>query len=190
MSLRDTQVIHLELSHDIVRARIGLHEEHLCSCTARTTNRAPLTLCVGSRNHSLASACLKSSPSRILSASDYLDGPQLDEAPAVSQDVPISWPFVGAQISDWARAEAIWRASFLFSHPSIALRVLQPGNARSLPPPVSSSPKWNLLSSYPSSPVYPCLPANASVKCSSNVSTLLDSPSLNDPWPRRTTPMP
>lgn len=40
--------------------------------------------------------------------SDYLVGPQLDQAIAAGQDLSISWPFVEAQIGDWTQAEAIW----------------------------------------------------------------------------------
>ena len=47
--------------------------------------------------------------------SDYLVGPQLDEALAAGQDLIVSWPFVGAQILDWTQAEAVWQASFLFA---------------------------------------------------------------------------
>jgi len=85
-----TRII-LETSYDTVRARIGLHEEHLRSCIVRITNRAPLNLCVRSMNHPPASACLKSSPSRTPPVSDYLVGPQLDGAPAASHILALCW---------------------------------------------------------------------------------------------------
>ena len=47
-----------------------------------------------------------------IKVSDYLVGPQVDEALAAGQDLIISWPFVEAQISDWTQAEAIWQVSF------------------------------------------------------------------------------
>jgi actin-related protein 9 len=43
-----------------------------------------------------------------LKVSDYLVGPQLDEAIAAGQDLLISWPFIEARIVDWTQAEAIW----------------------------------------------------------------------------------
>ncbi|KAJ3550565.1 hypothetical protein NM688_g5043 [Phlebia brevispora] len=40
---------------------------------------------------------------------DYLVGPQLDEALAAGQDVDIYWPFADGDISDWTQAEALWK---------------------------------------------------------------------------------
>jgi len=72
------------------------------------------------------------------------------------------------------------RVSFLFAHPLIVLRVLETGDTPSLPPSASAAPKWNPRFIHPSSSVYLALPAGAPVKCSSNISTLLGPPSLND----------
>jgi len=62
-----------------------------------------------------------SGPSTI-KVSDYLVGPQLDEALAAGQDLIVSWPFVGAQILDWTQAEAIWRVPFLFASAHLLTR--------------------------------------------------------------------
>ena len=39
---------------------------------------------------------------------DYLVGPQLDDALAAEQDIIVSWPFAEGQITDFMQAEALW----------------------------------------------------------------------------------
>ena len=80
-------------------------------------------------------------------------------------------------------------SSFLSSPPTSS-RIVQTGSMPSSLPSVFAVPRWNPLSNYPSSLVYPARPANSSVKCSLNVSTLPVSPFSNDPWPKYTPPTP
>lgn len=47
-------------------------------------------------------------PPKGLRPSDYLVGPQLDEALANGEDIQIYWPFDADGILDWVQAEAIW----------------------------------------------------------------------------------
>lgn len=50
-----------------------------------------------------------------LKVTDYLVGPQLDDALAAQQDLIVSWPFADGQITDFMQAEALWYVSSLFS---------------------------------------------------------------------------
>jgi actin-related protein 9 len=45
---------------------------------------------------------------QILKVTDYLVGPQLDDAIAAGQDLIISWPFAEGEIKDFMQAEALW----------------------------------------------------------------------------------
>lgn len=49
-------------------------------------------------------------PQPVLTArvTDYLVGPQLDDALSAGQDLVVSWPFADGEISDWTQAEALW----------------------------------------------------------------------------------
>lgn len=113
MSLRDTQIVVLETNRDTIRIGLGLHEflkapafvrfvasgidKHLTNCWQEISAR------VG-----IPRALLESDGPSSPKVSDYLVGPQLDQAIATGQDLSISWPFVEAQIGDWTQAEAIW----------------------------------------------------------------------------------
>ena len=43
-----------------------------------------------------------------IKVTDYLVGPQLDEALAAGQDIIVSWPFADGDVRDWIQAEALW----------------------------------------------------------------------------------
>ena len=49
-------------------------------------------------------------PQPVLTArvTDYLVGPQLDDALSAGPDLVVSWPFADGEISDWTQAEALW----------------------------------------------------------------------------------
>jgi actin-related protein 9 len=49
-----------------------------------------------------------------LKVTDYLVGPQLDDALAAGQEITVSWPFVDGQINDFMQAEALWYVVFHF----------------------------------------------------------------------------
>ena len=44
----------------------------------------------------------------MLKVTDYLVGPQLDDALAAGQELVISWPFADGEIKDFMQAEALW----------------------------------------------------------------------------------
>jgi hypothetical protein len=44
----------------------------------------------------------------MLKVTDYLVGPQLDDAIAAGQELTISWPFADGDIKDFMQAEALW----------------------------------------------------------------------------------
>ena len=46
--------------------------------------------------------------SQNLKVTDYLVGPQLDDALAAGQEIVVSWPFVDGGIKDFMQAEALW----------------------------------------------------------------------------------
>ena len=46
--------------------------------------------------------------SQTLKVTDYLVGPQLDDALAMGQEIVVSWPFADGEIKDYMQAEALW----------------------------------------------------------------------------------
>ncbi|KAF9564275.1 actin-like ATPase domain-containing protein [Agrocybe pediades] len=127
MSIRDANVIILEVSKTTVKAGLGLHE-------LLKTPTIEIPARVGLRRNSLPDSTSSdsltvnnngleeptASTSRATSAfpqtsvatatvKDYLVGSQLDEALANGQDLIISWPFADGGVSDWTQAEAIWK---------------------------------------------------------------------------------
>jgi len=58
----------------------------------------------------------------MLKVTDYLVGPQLDDALAAGQELVISWPFADGEIKDFMQAEALWYVCPL--SPSRASRLL------------------------------------------------------------------
>ena len=56
-----------------------------------------------------------------LKVTDYLVGPQLDDALAAGQELVISWPFADGRVSDFMQAEALW-----YVRPLSPLRPLSP----------------------------------------------------------------
>jgi hypothetical protein len=57
-----------------------------------------------------------------LKVTDYLVGPQLDDALAAQQDLIVSWPFADGQITNFMQAEALWYVSPLPSRFSTRAR--------------------------------------------------------------------
>ncbi|KAH9975912.1 actin-like ATPase domain-containing protein [Lactifluus volemus] len=125
IGFRDSSVVIIETSRTVIRAGLGLHE----------LLRAPsieIPACVGLRvqhpsvegNYSQrlsaggsGEAGPSTSNSRAASAApqlqslkttDYLVGPQLDDALAAGQEITVSWPFADGQISDFMQAEVLW----------------------------------------------------------------------------------
>jgi actin-related protein 9 len=43
-----------------------------------------------------------------LKVTDYLVGPQLDDALAAGHEIVVSWPFANGHITDFMQAEALW----------------------------------------------------------------------------------
>ena len=115
MSIRDSNVIILEVGRTVVRAGLGLHE-------LLKTPTVEIPARVGLRRGALQdtandepAASTSRAPSQFpqtampqAAVKDYLVGTQLDEAIASGQDLIISWPFADGDISDWTQAEAIW----------------------------------------------------------------------------------
>jgi actin-related protein 9 len=56
-------------------------------------------------NSRAASAAPQSQNPKI---TDYLVGPQLDDALAAGQEIVVSWPFSDGEIKDFMQAEALW----------------------------------------------------------------------------------
>jgi actin-related protein 9 len=59
-----------------------------------------------STSNSRATSAAPQPPS--LKVTDYLVGPQLDDALAAGQAITLSWPFADGQINDFMQAEALW----------------------------------------------------------------------------------
>jgi hypothetical protein len=106
--------------------------------------------------------------------SDYLVGPQLDDAIAAGHDLSISWPFMEAQITDWTQAEAIWYA---FQHATGSTIHKTLGNTYYSRPSAFDAPKWSHQSYSLYSRATLVQPVNQSARCSSSGSTSLDSQS-------------
>ncbi|KAF9054596.1 actin-related protein [Panaeolus papilionaceus] len=120
MSLRDANIIIIEVSRTAVRAGLGLFD-------LLKTPSVDIPARVGLRRSSLHEngnsdglASTSASTSRATSlfpqsshpsaaVKDYLVGNQLDEALADGQDIIVSWPFADGDVSDWTQAEAIWK---------------------------------------------------------------------------------
>ncbi|KAF9477757.1 actin-related protein [Pholiota conissans] len=125
MSIRDSNVIILEVGRTVVRAGIGLYElfkqpsieiparvglrRNVFRDSASTMLEEPLA------STSRATSLFPQTAVPKASVKDYLVGPALDEALASGQDLIISWPFADGDVSDWTQAEAIWKY-ILFNH--------------------------------------------------------------------------
>jgi hypothetical protein len=55
-----------------------------------------------------------------LKVTDYLVGPQLDDALASGQELVVSWPFADGQIKDFMQAEALWYVVSPSPNPSLS----------------------------------------------------------------------
>ncbi|KJA15257.1 hypothetical protein HYPSUDRAFT_172830 [Hypholoma sublateritium FD-334 SS-4] len=118
MSIRDANVIILEVGRTVVRAGIGLHEllkTPSIEIPARVGLRRS-TLLELAANGDEPTASTSRAPSLFpqtvtpkAAVKDYLVGAGLDEALASGQDVVVSWPFADGDVSDWTQAEAIWK---------------------------------------------------------------------------------
>lgn len=97
-----------------------------------------------------ASASTSRAPSappqpQTLKVTDYLVGPQLDDALAAEQDIIVSWPFAEGQITDFMQAEALWYVCPL----SLSRRAPPPSRTRSsFPPPFFLSFKLSYAHYY------------------------------------------
>ncbi|KAF8972665.1 actin-related protein [Flammula alnicola] len=123
MSIRDSNVIIIEVGRTVVRAGLGLHDllkTPTIEIPARVGLRrnafqdATSNLNGNSSEEPLASTSRATSifPQTVVPTAgvkDYLVGTQLDEAIASGQDLVISWPFADGDVSDWTQAEAIWK---------------------------------------------------------------------------------
>jgi actin-related protein 9 len=72
-----------------------------------------------STSNSRATSAAPQPPS--LKVTDYLVGPQLDEALAAGQEITVSWPFVDGQINDFMQAEALWYVCVFHKFPPFLL---------------------------------------------------------------------
>ncbi|KAI0044759.1 actin-like ATPase domain-containing protein [Auriscalpium vulgare] len=138
-TFRDSSIVIIETSRTVVRAGLGLYEllrTPTIDIPARVGIRASLapdssvsqtpvngrpayrlgdSLDVGggpSASTSRAPSAMPPSNSGVR-VTDYLVGPQLDEALAAGQDIVVSWPFADGQIRDWTQAEALWKYALL-----------------------------------------------------------------------------
>jgi actin-related protein 9 len=87
---------------------VGLRPQHVPSegtygsrLTAGGSGEAGLS----AANSRAASAAPQS---QNLKVTDYLVGPQLDDALAAGQEIVVSWPFANGEIKDFMQAEALW----------------------------------------------------------------------------------
>ncbi|KAF8899616.1 actin-related protein [Gymnopilus junonius] len=122
MSIRDSNVVIIEVDRTVVRAGLGLHDL-LKIPSVEIPARVGLRRNVLGENgdahlngvdEPLASTSRATSVFLQTSipkagVKDYLVGAQLDEALANGQDIIVSWPFVDGVVSDWTQAEAIWK---------------------------------------------------------------------------------
>ncbi|KAH9479644.1 SWI/SNF and RSC complexes subunit arp9 [Psilocybe cubensis] len=126
MSIRDANVVIIEVSRTVVRAGLGLHDL-LKTPTVEIPARVGLRRnALGDNSESQLNGGLHGSDEPLASTSratsafpqmasptaavkDYLVGSQLDEALANGQDIVVSWPFADGGVNDWTQAEAIWK---------------------------------------------------------------------------------
>ncbi|PPQ63382.1 hypothetical protein CVT24_005647 [Panaeolus cyanescens] len=120
MSLRDANIIIIEVSRTTVRAGLGLFDllkTPSVDIPARVGLRRS-SLHENGQDENLASTSASTSRATSLfpqsshpsaAVKDYLVGTQLDEALAEGQDIIVSWPFADGNVSDWTQAEAIWK---------------------------------------------------------------------------------
>ncbi|KAI0305915.1 actin-like ATPase domain-containing protein [Multifurca ochricompacta] len=126
IGFRDSSVVIIETSRTVIRGGLGLHEllrAPSFEIQARVGLRAQHAsiegnygpkLTVGgsgeagpSTSNSRAASAIPQS--QHLKVTDYLVGPQLDDALAAGQDIIVSWPFAEGQIKDFMQAEALWK---------------------------------------------------------------------------------
>ena len=97
-----------------IQARVGLRRN---ASSEQQSRSPPSTTPVHSLyNNGTSASRVSSLPQQseaYATVSDYLVGPQLDDALAAGQDVSISWPFADGDVRDWIQAEAIWYVTFL-----------------------------------------------------------------------------
>ncbi|KAF8159806.1 actin-related protein [Crassisporium funariophilum] len=128
MSIRDANIIIIEVGRTVVRAGLGLHDllrlptvdiparvglrrnafgEHdsVASQLNGDTNGTETPFASTSR----ATSIYPQNTNPSASVNSYLVGTQLDEALANGQDIAIFWPFADGDVSDWIQAEAIWK---------------------------------------------------------------------------------
>ncbi|THH19437.1 hypothetical protein EW146_g1731 [Bondarzewia mesenterica] len=148
IAFRDSSIVIIETSKTYIRAGLGIHDvlrAPSVEIQARVGIRSgvvpdpqPSAYTNGKLSANRLGDALDAQPSASTSraasiipqsypiapakVTDYLVGPQLDEALAAGQDLIISWPFADGQIHDWIQAEALWKY-ILFT--SLQLRRVQ-----------------------------------------------------------------
>lgn len=146
-AFRDSSIVILETGTTFVRAGLGIHDLlHAPSIEiqarvgirsgavpdSQNTNQAngrlaaklndPLDVQPSASTSRAASTMPQPQPVLTARVTDYLVGPQLDDALSAGQDLVVSWPFADGEISDWTQAEALWK-HVLFT--SLQLRRVQ-----------------------------------------------------------------
>ncbi|KAH9176049.1 actin-like ATPase domain-containing protein [Lactarius sanguifluus] len=126
LGFRDSSVVIIETSrtaircglgiHELLRtpsveihARVGLRAQHASfegTYGTRLTAGGSGEVGLSAANSRAASAVPQS---QNLKVTDYLVGPQLDDALAAGQEIVVSWPFADGQITDYMQAEALWK---------------------------------------------------------------------------------
>lgn len=108
-----------------IQARVGLRAQNAPSegtYGSRLTAGGSAEAGLSAANSRAASAVPQS---QNLKVTDYLVGPQLDDALAQGQEVVVSWPFADGQITDFMQAEALWyvyQPAFIFHLPLLSWR--------------------------------------------------------------------
>ncbi|KAF9526129.1 actin-related protein [Crepidotus variabilis] len=120
MSIRDANVVVIEVSRTSIRAGIGLHDllkTPAVEFPARVGIRRDASTNVEEKMASTSRAGSMFPQRSIAKAAvkDYLVGQHLDDALARGEDLIISYPFAEGDISDFTQAEAIWK-HILFTH--------------------------------------------------------------------------
>ncbi|KAH9036369.1 actin-like ATPase domain-containing protein [Lactarius pseudohatsudake] len=126
LGFRDSSVVIIETSRTAIRCGLGIHEllrTPFVEIHARVGLRAQHASFEGTYGTRLTAGGsgevgLSAANSRAASAvpqsqnlkvTDYLVGPQLDDALAAGQEIVVSWPFADGQITDFMQAEALWK---------------------------------------------------------------------------------
>ncbi|KAJ3489642.1 hypothetical protein NLI96_g1968 [Meripilus lineatus] len=108
VTLRESAVVIIDTSRTTIRAGLGLYDllrTPSVEVVARVGLRRPDTSTNGdSSDHAQAQLPLPNTK-----VTDYLVGPQIDDAIASGQEVVIFWPFAKGDIEDWTQAEALWK---------------------------------------------------------------------------------